>query len=1087
MPRRNSLWNRKDGNQPLPSPKTPIDQKARCNKGPSIDDFISNPSPQWTNNEHRWSFSSNMSSQNSVYYDFEKNAGTSTKQGPKKRGKRPTPLLPKTELEAIETSSSSEEEPEMPQPEPMPHEQKSKKTKSKTKRKKKSDDDATQVKNASGEESKQAKGESTFGWSRLPSTKLSQKKGEWKKKMSSSLNSYEPISQGNGDREPLKKTRSLETPFSRKPLRRAKSARGVVESTDLSPSKLSASQKPVSDPISQSMRNAPLSSNGDRKPLKKTRSLKTTFSRGPMRKAKSARSVESTDPFPSDLSASQKPVSDPISQSMRNAPLSSNGDRKPLKKTRSLETVSFSRQPPKRSKSNRILDNTKRDASLDPSDLRKPPRKTKSSRNVNNNSDSLGDSVDTLMHRSDNELSRIRSKLEKIKSSRKLDEPNRSRKEVRSLDRMTMKKSKSSRKMIADDSSDDEGPTEETKESSRKFDESNRSRKEVRSLDRMALKKSNSSRKMIAGNSSDDEGLTEEIKEKLGGSLPDVPFDSSFRKKQKKSKPKSAVGKDLDGNRSGTDLSLDVLPGRKKEKRPTRSESEDSWVEDSESDLAHMLSSSSERFHKAKPPESDACEHADAMQMWSARLKTKPVTKSSPDAKVSTQSPERRNPPRTTKSGRRSGVMKGKSLPNLFLDAPINQRKKANRPKSRTSISVCSNQNERDLSLESFGGRIRKRKPRPVRSLDDDSGMYSSESDVFLKISKGLGGIDRTDELKESSADNQEGVDISQRSASNQNVVSSRNTSDDRLKMLKANFSRNVDQSSDHCQKDEEEPRIRKEPQKTPSDRSLAKTIMGGDMERKTPSRTTSARQLGASSNHPPVRIDFEGKMNESKNISEVLDNISEVLAETERLKRIMHLETVLHTLQETFQELDAKVADMDLDNPMRIETRKKVLEAENEVLLVRLDQQDEALKKYKNQSNVQNVAIEGESDQSATALKQELEEMKAKLEEKDKIIEEQALRCNKTEAEMEELKNEVLDGKEVQTLQKRIWELEKEKTAFMTEISRLHKTNFDTSQTTVLSPQSTTSVSTDQSDDDNNNQGPGLVGWWFRAPPRAA
>ncbi|CAJ1945222.1 unnamed protein product [Cylindrotheca closterium] len=913
MARRNSLWNRKDEakNQPLPTPKTPLDQKVNSKKGTSIDDFISDPSPNWSIKEHRWSFNSNMSNQNGIYLDSEKSTatGASTKELPKKRGKRPKPLLSKAdlaELESTEEYSSSEESEVV-------------KSKSKTNKKNKSNnvrgrsESPTDDEDSSGKESKGANDDSSFRWSRLPPSKLN-KKGDRKKKTSSSPNALDPISQSM-----------------------------------------------------RSMRNAPLSSNGDRKPLKKAKSLENPFSRKPLRRTKSTRSVdvESTDLSPSESSTSEK-------------------------------SVPVGRKPCKRSKSNRKLDSSKRETSLGPSDLRKPQRKTKSSQSVDKNSYNLGESVDTLMHRSDSELSRIRSKLEKIKSSRnKLDESSRSRKEVRSLDRMSIKKSKSSRKMITEDSSDDDEPTEEMK----------------------------------------------------------------------------AVTSDVNGNQS-------------------------------ESDLALILSSSERRFHKTRPRESDTDEHPDAMQIWSTRLKTKYGSKSTPTAPdMSAKSPERRKQLKHTNSFRRRGLMKGNSVPALSLDASFNSdprrglmkenslaslsldasfdpRKRTNRPRTRTSINVCGNQGGRDLSSESFGGgRVRKQKPRSVRSVDD-SLMHSSESDLSHMISEGRGDSDQADEPKEE-------VGTSQRSASNRKAIGARRSSADRLKVRKTNSSRNLDQTSDHSQKKADN-RIRKAPGKTRSDGSLANIRRGGDVERKAPSRTASADHVGSFYIHPPVRIDFAGEMNESKNVSELLDDISEVLEETEKLKRIMHLETVLHNLQETFQGLDAKLDAVDLDIPMKIQTRTKVLEAENEVLRVRLDQQDEALKKHKKAANVQIVAIEEVSDKSTSELKKEFDEMKATLEEKDKTIQDQASRSKQMEVEMEEMRKEVSEGKEVATLQQRIWELEKEKTAFMTEISRLHQTNFEASQRSLLSSeltgsfQSKTSVSTDQLDDSDNHQGPGLAGWLF-------
>ncbi|KAL3930372.1 MAG: hypothetical protein SGBAC_011795 [Bacillariaceae sp.] len=949
MPRRNRLWHRKGANDALPTPKTPLDQQASSELPPSIDNFVSEASPQSVSKDDRWSFSSHTSKHNSIYLDGgEKSAGTSQEQGPKKRPKRPTPLLSKEELDYVEDSAPSGESemPEMPQPEPMPRRQKSQKTRSKAEKKTKKNNDVgrrnnhTQIEDSSSQELERSNEESCFGRSRTPSSKVELKKGEWKKKISHSSNNP--------------------------------------------------------DQLSQSMRNAPLSSNGDRKPMRKTRSLEVPFTRKPMRTAKFAKSVdvESTDPSPSGLPARQK-------------------------------LVSLSRQSLKRSKSKGNSNICKRDASLDPSDLQKPARRA----NVN---DSLVEGVDTLMNRSDTELLRIRSKIEKMKSSRKLDEPNRSRKEVRSLDRMTIKQNKPSRRMTNKDTSDDKEQT-------------------------------------VA------------IKDNLGGSLPGLPLDSSLGQEKKKSKRKSTINMDLAGNQIGTGLSVESFPSRTKTKEAMRSKSADSWEESSESELAHILSSSRQRFRKTRLLEADKGEHPDAMQMWSARLKTNKGIKSSEYANVAPECPERIIITKRSQSGRCGGLMKGSSLPDLSLGAPLDPRKKTSKPISRTSINVCSSQNGRDLSLQSFGGRVRKQKPRSVRSVDD-SWMHSSESDLSRMISEGLNAFDRVDEFNEST-DNQGEDDISQRSNSNLKVISGRGKSANRRKMRKEYSPRILGRSSDHSQKDEEGPLTRTAPQKTRSDGSFAKIKRRDIMGRKTPSRTTSAQHLHASSSLSPVKVDFAGEMYKSKNISEVLDDISVVLEETEKLKRIMHLETVVHMLQETFQNLDSKMDGMDFDDPKRMQTRTQILQAENEVLRTRIDQQDEALIKYKNQAantdtTVQSVAIERESDKSAAQLSKELEGMKKKLEDKDKIIEEQTSRYKEMETEMEEVQKHTLEVQEDPTLQKRIWELEKEKTAFMTEISRLHKSIFDTSQSTLIGPESTTSVSSEQSDYDHSNQGSGLVGW---------
>lgn len=991
MTRRNSLWNRnKEENQPLPAPQTPSDQKASCKKGLSIDQYISDPSPQWTNKEHRWSFSSNMSNDpSSIYVDCEKD-GTPKKPERKKRGKRPKPLLSKKELESIEAYSSSEES-EMSDIDPITNEKRYEEPKIQTKKK----------------------------------------------------NPADFISQS---------------------MRQAQ-----VSSVERKP-----------DYISQSLRDVPIKSGGERTGLKKTRSLETAFSRKPMRRATSARNIE-----PDESSANHK-------------------------------RFSFRPQLSRRSQSTRNLDGSNRDASLDPSDLRKPPRRSELSRNEGEDESSAGSSSskkksDEVMNRSDSEMTRIRARLEKIKSSRSLEESNRSRKEVRSADRMTMKKNRSSRRLNHQDSS---------------FSE---------------------------------EESPEEIKAKLGGSLPDLSLDSSVIQRSKKTNSKST---ETEVSEFGADLSLDSAPGPKR------------------------TSSSRDKFQKSRFSDSDEGGKADAMQMWSARMKSNVVNGGNNSDKSMEESPDRRKTMKRTKSARREKLVKGNSLPDLSLDAPFDPRKRTSKPKSRSSINVCSDQGG------SFGGRMRQKPKQRSRSLDHDDApwIHSSESDLSLGISEGLESLDRTlsnRNLNESTENESQGLSLNgarvrrrqkQRSRSMdttlggseglgsidpKSIVPNDPTRKPSFRLgatRKVPSARNLNLASDHSQNSA----ARKSVQKTRSDENLRASTL----ERRAPTRTTSVRDMNSSNSS--LRIDSAGQLTSTgrkslsrrssqdsddlsssersfeddvrdidvpmphqnvfemledglaksinrlqaasrrrkdldadddeedvpekkvtsetkatrtldpaastKNITEVIDDIAEALEETDRLKRIMEVESVLHKLNDAFHQFYTKIDD----DPMRA----TILEEENEVMRIRLQQQDELLKKYKNRlaetaKVEQSAKEEKENVKSAEQMKQELEELKAKLTEKEKTIEEQASRCSKMEAEMVQLQKQAQSGKEVPSLEKRIWQLEKEKTAFMTEISRLHKSNFDSSELTANPDGSATSISTS----DLSDQGAGFVGWLMGGP----
>merc|ERR1712176_60646 len=116
--------------------------------------------------------------------------------------------------------------------------------------------------------------------------------------------------------------------------------------------------------------------------------------------------------------------------------------------------------------------------------------------------------------------------------------------------------------------------------------------------------------------------------------------------------------------------------------------------------------------------------------------------------------------------------------------------------------------------------------------------------------------------------------------------------------------------------------------------------------------------------------------------------------------------------------------------------------------------------------------------------------EVRALLAEKDKANAEQALRCNEMQEKIEQLQSQAWSGHEVPILHKRIWELEKEKSNFMLEISRLKQVNQPLEG--IIGRKSSGSISTgkecakaDENDvkaileKDQNDGSSGFAGWF--------
>jgi len=251
------------------------------------------------------------------------------------------------------------------------------------------------------------------------------------------------------------------------------------------------------------------------------------------------------------------------------------------------------------------------------------------------------------------------------------------------------------------------------------------------------------------------------------------------------------------------------------------------------------------------------------------------------------------------------------------------------------------------------------------------------------------------------------------------------------------------------------------------------------------------------------------------KNVYEVLEEIERFEIElmkghsgekegTESIKaegqvqRTKQIKAVLHALQDAFHGLETQLDDEDPDHPLgSMHTRREVLEAENEVLRIRLQQQEEALKVYQKEKTESECCEEEEGkpvssdgDPSVDEMRAELQEMRALLAEKDKANAEQALRCNEMQEKIEQLQNQAWSGHEVPILHKRIWELEKEKSNFMLEISRLKQVKQPLEG--VIGRKSSGSISVgkecakvDENDvkaileEDQHDGGSGFVGWF--------